>query len=136
MGNVPVLPMGGVCGRQRRRDAEVCSPHRARLRIWCVDAIWPPAKGKWNSMVYYRCEPTRKYSLPPFRQTVYILYPMEKPPKSKYDQYLTVRITAELMTMIQRMAEEEHRPIGMMSRLLLAEAVEARQKRNRGKTKP
>ena len=44
-------------------------------------------------------------------------------------QVLTVRVEPERYEQISRMAEEEKRPLSMMSRILLDEALDARKKK-------
>lgn len=47
--------------------------------------------------------------------------------KGKYSEFLAVRIDPELRAAIERLAEKEERPAGMMARILLREAMKARE---------
>ena len=52
---------------------------------------------------------------------------MEKKDKVKYSEFLAVRINPEMREALERLAEEEERPAGMMARILLREAIEVRE---------
>jgi predicted DNA-binding protein len=52
---------------------------------------------------------------------------MEKKDKVKYSEFLAVRINPEMREALERLAEQEERPAGMMARILLREAIEARE---------
>jgi predicted transcriptional regulator len=52
---------------------------------------------------------------------------MEKKDKVKYSEFLAVRINPEMRSALERLAEQEERPAGMMARILLREAIEARE---------
>ena len=52
--------------------------------------------------------------------------------KAKYSEFLAVRIDPELRAAIERLAEKEERPAGMMARILLREAVAAREIAEKG----
>jgi len=56
---------------------------------------------------------------------------MEKKGKVKYTEFLAVRINPELREALERLAEQEERPAGMMARILLREAIAVREKRGR-----
>jgi hypothetical protein len=60
---------------------------------------------------------------------------MGRPPGSKYDIFLKVRLDADLQGMIAKIADGEDRPVSQMARVLLREAVEARKqdKKRRGR---
>jgi hypothetical protein len=60
---------------------------------------------------------------------------MEKKGKGKYTEFLAVRINPEMRDALERLAEHEERPAGMMARILLREAIEAREKKGKGPTK-
>ena len=47
--------------------------------------------------------------------------------KVKYSEFLAVRINPEMREALERLAEQEERPAGMMARILLREAIEARE---------
>jgi len=57
---------------------------------------------------------------------------MEKKGKVKFTEFLAVRINPELREALERLAEQEERPAGMMARILLREAIEAREKKGKG----
>ena len=57
---------------------------------------------------------------------------MEKKDKVKYSEFLAVRINPEMREALERLAEQEERPAGMMARILLREAIEAREKKGKG----
>lgn len=46
----------------------------------------------------------------------------------KYSSPLSLRLDEDLRKQVEEMAEEEERPVGMMARILLREALEARKK--------
>ena len=52
---------------------------------------------------------------------------MEKKDKVKYSEFLAVRINPEMREALERLAKQEERPAGMMARILLREAIEARE---------
>jgi hypothetical protein len=56
---------------------------------------------------------------------------MEKKGKVKYSEFLAVRINPEMREALERLAEQEERPAGMMARILLREAIEAREKKGK-----
>lgn len=56
---------------------------------------------------------------------------MEKKGKGKYTEFLAVRINPEMRDALERLAEQEERPAGMMARILLREAIEAREKKRK-----
>ena len=60
---------------------------------------------------------------------------MGRPPGSKYDIFLKVRLDAALQRNLNDIAEGEDRPVSQMARVLLREAVEARKqdKKQRGR---
>ena len=60
---------------------------------------------------------------------------MEKKGKGKYTEFLAVRINPEMRDALERLAEQEERPAGMMARILLREAIEAREKKEKGPKK-
>jgi hypothetical protein len=60
---------------------------------------------------------------------------MEKKGKVKYTEFLAVRINPEMREALERLAEQEERPAGMMARILLREAMEAREKKGKSPTK-
>ena len=57
---------------------------------------------------------------------------MEKKGKVKYTEFLAVRINPELREALERLADQEERPAGMMARILLREAVAARKAKEEG----
>lgn len=59
---------------------------------------------------------------------------MEKKDKVKYSEFLAVRINPEMREALERLAEQEERPAGMMARILLREAIEAREAKGSRKT--
>lgn len=48
---------------------------------------------------------------------------MDKPTKKKFVNFLSVRIDDDLLSIIERMAREDHRSVGSMVRHLLWQAV-------------
>ena len=60
---------------------------------------------------------------------------MEKKGKVKYTEFLAVRINPELREALERLAEQEERPAGMMARILLREAITAREKKRKNPTR-
>ena len=59
---------------------------------------------------------------------------MGRPKGLKYHRTIAVRVEEESGAALERMAKEEDRPIGVMARILLKEALAAREKK--GKKKP
>lgn len=53
----------------------------------------------------------------------------------KYPSPLSIRLDDELRRLLEKIAEEEERPVGMMARILLREAMKAREGK-RPKKKP
>lgn len=52
----------------------------------------------------------------------------------KYPSPLSIRLDDELRRLLEKIAEEEERPVGMMARILLREAMKAREaKKGSGK---
>ena len=56
---------------------------------------------------------------------------MEKKDKVKYSEFLAVRINPEMRSALERLAEQEERPAGMMARILRRKAIEAREKKGK-----
>jgi hypothetical protein len=54
---------------------------------------------------------------------------MGRPKGLKYHRTVAVRLEEESGAVLKRMAQEEDRPIGVMARILLKEAIEAREKK-------
>jgi hypothetical protein len=54
---------------------------------------------------------------------------MGRPKGLKYHRTVAVRLEEEYGVVLSRMAQEEDRPIGVMARILLKEAMEAREKK-------
>jgi hypothetical protein len=54
---------------------------------------------------------------------------MGRPKGLKYHRTVAVRLEEESGVVLSRMAQEEDRPIGVMARILLKEAMEAREKK-------
>ena len=52
---------------------------------------------------------------------------MGRPKGLKYHRTVAVRLEEESGAVLERMAQEEDRPIGVMARILLKEAIEARE---------
>jgi predicted transcriptional regulator len=50
-----------------------------------------------------------------------------RPPGRKLSNSVTFRVDEDAMTVLSRLAEEEQRPIAMMARILLNEALAARE---------
>ena len=61
------------------------------------------------------------------------MLPPETPTRKKYDHYISVRVDDDLYALIVKLAQEEERPIGMMTRILLKEAAKAREEAGPGK---
>ena len=59
---------------------------------------------------------------------------MGRPKGTKFQRTLSLRLESEMWDVLERMAVEEERPIGMMARIILREGLEAREKR-KGKRK-
>ncbi len=58
---------------------------------------------------------------------------MGRPKGLKYHRTVAVRLEEESGAVLERMAQEEDRPIGVMARILLKEAMEAREMKRLGK---
>ena len=65
--------------------------------------------------------------------SLYVCYKcFMKPTTQKYPKPLSMRIGDELREALEKEAEREERPVGMMARLLIKEALEARRKKRKG----
>jgi len=51
---------------------------------------------------------------------------MGRPKGTKFQRALSLRLEGEMWDVLERMAVEEERPIGMMARIVLREGLEAR----------
>ena len=51
---------------------------------------------------------------------------MGRPKGTKFQRALSLRLEGEMWDVLERMAVEEERPIGMMARIILREGLEAR----------
>ena len=60
---------------------------------------------------------------------------MGRQPGRKYPSPLSIRLGDDLRANLEELAEKEERPVGMMARILLREAMEAREERTSGKKK-
>ncbi len=61
---------------------------------------------------------------------------MGRPKGTKFQRGLSLRLEEEMWDLLERMAVEEERPIGMMARIILREGLEAREgKKQMRKTK-
>jgi len=54
--------------------------------------------------------------------------PVDSPDRT---EFLAVRINPELREVLERLAEQEERPAGMMARILRRKAIEAREKKGK-----
>lgn len=54
---------------------------------------------------------------------------MGRPKGLKYHRTIAVRLEEDSGAVLERMAQEEDRPIGVMARILLKEAMEAREEK-------
>jgi predicted transcriptional regulator len=54
---------------------------------------------------------------------------MGRKPGGKYSDFIAVRLEPEMRKRLKIMAEGEERPLGMMARILLREAMESREER-------
>lgn len=61
---------------------------------------------------------------------------MGRPAGTKYQIPIALKVEENLGCAIERMAEAEDRPLGAMARILLREAVEARDKKERATSRP
>jgi hypothetical protein len=52
---------------------------------------------------------------------------MGRPKGTKFQKGLSLRLEGEMWDVLERMAVEEERPIGMMARIILREGLEARE---------
>jgi hypothetical protein len=52
---------------------------------------------------------------------------MGRPKGTKFQRALSLRLEGEMWDVLERMAVEEERPIGMMARIVLREGLEARE---------
>jgi hypothetical protein len=52
---------------------------------------------------------------------------MGRPKGTKFQRALSLRLEGEMWDVLERMAVEEERPIGMMARIILREGLEARE---------
>lgn len=55
---------------------------------------------------------------------------MGRPKGPTYKKAIALRLEDDLWDVIEKMAREEDRPLGSMARVLLREAIEARNKKN------
>jgi len=55
-----------------------------------------------------------------------------RPPGRKLSHSVTLRVDDDVMEALLRLADEERRPLAMMSRLLLEDALQAREGKRRG----
>jgi predicted transcriptional regulator len=53
---------------------------------------------------------------------------MGRQPGRKYPSPLSIRLDDDLRSVLEDLAEKEERPVGMMARILIREAVEKRKK--------
>ena len=61
---------------------------------------------------------------------------MGRPKGLKFQRTIAVRVEEESAAILERMAQEEDRPIGVMARILLKEAIAARERKpGKGKDK-
>ena len=64
---------------------------------------------------------------------------MGRPKGTKFQRALSLRLEGDVWEVLERMAVEEERPIGMMARIILREGLEAREakeSRKKGKKPP
>jgi hypothetical protein len=61
---------------------------------------------------------------------------MGRPKGLKYHRTIAVRVEEESAVVVEKMAQEEDRPIGVMARILLKEALAAREAKKGGKNPP
>ena len=54
---------------------------------------------------------------------------MKPGPKPKHTDYVTLRIEPELRNLVERLAAQEERTVSQMTRILIREAVEVREKK-------
>jgi len=54
-------------------------------------------------------------------------FEMGRQPGRKYPSPLSLRLDDELRATLERIAEDEERPVGMMARILLREAIKLRE---------
>jgi predicted transcriptional regulator len=54
---------------------------------------------------------------------------MGRQPGRKYPSPLSLRLEDDLRRNLEELAEKEERPVGMMARILLREAISAREKK-------
>jgi hypothetical protein len=52
---------------------------------------------------------------------------MGRPKGTKFQRALSLRLESDMWDVLERMAVEEERPIGMMARIILREGLEARE---------
>ena len=52
---------------------------------------------------------------------------MGRPKGTKFQRALSLRLEGDVWDVLERMAVEEERPIGMMARIILREGLEARE---------
>ena len=60
---------------------------------------------------------------------------MGRQPGRKYPSPLSLRLDDDLRAALEDLAEKEERPVGMMARILLREAMKARGGKREGKKK-
>ena len=60
---------------------------------------------------------------------------MGRPKGTKFQKGLSLRLEGEMWDVLERMALEEERPIGMMARIILREGLEARERKGNKKPK-
>ena len=54
-------------------------------------------------------------------------FPMGRPPGIRFHVTVAMRLEKELAEALERVAKEEERPMGSMARILVREAIEARE---------
>lgn len=61
---------------------------------------------------------------------------MGRPPGIQFHVTVAMRLEKELADALEKVAKEEERPMGSMARILVREAIEAREAKKKGKKKP
>jgi len=61
---------------------------------------------------------------------------MKPGPKPRHTDSVTLRIEPELRNLVERLAAQEERTVSQMTRILIREAVEVREKKAAKKKKP